>query len=240
MSIYYGISRDSVGTLFSSLGTSSGTGSILADYYSIKNGSYKKLLTAYYSMDENTAFGSKAATSTSVSEDSTKTLLSIESSADALKESADTLIKTGSKSVFKKQSDGTYDVNGIYDKVKDFVLDYNSVIESTEESNTKNIASTSASMITTVKTNESLLEKIGISVNSDGTLKLSEDAFKKSDMSAVESLFNGNGSFGYQISAKASMIDFYADKEAGKSNTYTSSGLYSYNYSAGDILNKLY
>ena len=238
MSFFYGISSDAASTFFStSSSTSTGaTGNILSDYYSIKNGSYKKLLNAYYSIDDN----KNKSYNTSISSDSTKLLASIETSAEALKESADELIMSGNKSVFAKNEDGTYNTEAILDKIKKFVSDYNDVLDATEKSNTKNIASSSASMITFTKTNSLLLAKVGIGLESDGKLSVNEETFKKSDMSTVKSIFNGKGSYAYQISAKASMINFYADNEANKSNTYTNGGTYSYNYSSGDILNKLY
>lgn len=237
MSTFFGINSNSVGTLFSSLGSSatSGTTSMLSDYYSIRNGSYKKLLNAYYSVDGN----DKKSLNTSTASDSTKLLSQIESSTDSLKESADTLLKPGSGSVFDKKSDGEYDTDKIYSAVSQFVKDYNSVIENTADSNTTNIASNSKNMITATNSNKTLLSKVGISVKTDGTLALDEDSFKKADMSIAKSLFNGAGSYGYQMSAKASMINYYAEAEAGRASTYNNLGSYSYNYSAGDILDKL-
>ena len=124
MANYFGINDSSVSTLFSALGSSnaSGSSSILADYYSIRNGSYKKLLSAYYSLDggSNTTTGS----TTSTSSDSTKLLSSIEKSADTLKDSTDALLKNGDKSVFNKDKDGKYDVKAIYEKVSQFVEKY--------------------------------------------------------------------------------------------------------------------
>ena len=59
-------------------------------------------------------------------------------------------------------------------------------------------------------------------------------------MNNVKTLFNGQGSYGYQISARASMVNYNAGVELSKSNTYTNVGSYSYNYSAGDIFNQMY
>lgn len=54
MSTFFGINSSAVSTLFSSASSAkSGTTDILSDYYSIRNGSYKKLLNAYYSIDDN-------------------------------------------------------------------------------------------------------------------------------------------------------------------------------------------
>ena len=70
---------------FSSLmgGTTSSSGNIISDYASIKNGSYGKLLKAYYAKQDSE--------SVSVSGDSAKKLMLMRSNADSLKKSADAL-----------------------------------------------------------------------------------------------------------------------------------------------------
>jgi flagellar capping protein FliD len=85
--------------------------------------------------------------------------------------------------------------------------------------------------------NKNLLQKVGITVGADGKLSLDEDTFKKADMGTAKSLFNGTGSYGWQVSAQASWIDFAATNEANKANTYNAKGGYGNNYSSGDIFN---
>ena len=251
---YFGLTDlNSVNTLFSGFSnkTSSQTGvsssSILSDYAGIRNGSYKKLLNAYYNKTGSSAVsgiaGSK--TSTSTSKDSVKTLSRIEDAAEGLKESADALRIRGTKSVFQKEtktaSDGTvteeYNRDAIYQKVSAFVENYNSLIKSTEESNTKVIAQYSAQMIQSTNANERALEDIGITIGKDDTLSIDKEAFQKADMNKVKTLFYGTGSYGYQMSVKASMIDDQAQREAEKANTYGSNGRYNYNYSYGSSYN---
>lgn len=251
MAFYYGISSDYASSFFSMSATSSSSSSsgsslssltsLLSDYASVRNGSYSKLVQKYYSLDSSDS--STSVSSTSTSKDSSKTLTSISDSTDALKESADKLYSNKSNSVFKKEEvDGEYgyNVDKIYSAVKDFVDDYNDVIDATAKSNTSSIASNSKSMITTTLTNKSLLSELGISIDSDGKLSVDEDTFKAADMSKAKTLFNGTGSYAYQVSAKASMINFNAETEISRSNTYTSSGTYSYNYSSGDLFDYTY
>ena len=42
-------------------------------------------------------------------------------------------------------------------------------------------------------------------------------------------------SYAYGVSAKTSMIGYYAKNEAQKSNTYSSSGKYTYNHNTGSV-----
>ncbi len=236
MTNFYGIGSYGVNTLFSSYNTSNtanaSTTSFLSDYYSIRSGSYKKLLTAYYAKN-----GEDAKISTSTSADSSKDLVNIREATDELKESADALIKQGKKSVFAKDEDGNYDMDKVTKAVKQFVDDYNSTIEATEDSNTSSIASNSASLIRITQANENLLKKAGITIDADFKLKFDEAEFKKANMTDVRTLFNGTGSYAYNVSARASMINFNAETEINRANTYGQTGSYNYNYSMGDIYN---
>ncbi len=248
---YFGFNNNSIGTLFSSLGSNStGMGNILSDYASIKSGSYYKLLKAYYGTNSNSSVSKavESSTSTSIAKDSTKKLSRIENSAEDLKESADALLAKGSKSVFQKvdvkQEDGSvkkdYDTEAIYNKVNDFVKNYNSLVTHTENAKTKSINRNMTQLISLTDRQEKNLSKIGITINDDDSLSIDKDAFLKADMDKVKNLFNGAGSYGYSVSAKANMIDYYAQNESNKSNTYGSTGTYNYNYSYGNYYNSYF
>lgn len=212
-------------TLFSSLSTSTSPSSSaafnsslnLSDYASIKNGSYYQLLKAYYAK-KNTSESS----SSKNSGDSASTLAAVQTDSDSLKNSADKLIKTGTDSLFNKKnittknSDGTtsttygYDMEAIYKGVKSFVDDYNSMLDSGSNSSNKNVLSQTLNMTTTTKAYSSLLSAVGITVDSNNKLSIDKDAFKAANISSIKSLFNGNSSYSYTISAKASQINYYA------------------------------
>ena len=176
--------------------------------------------------------------STSTSKDSAESLTAIQKSTDELKESADALLETGSKSLFKDTDEGV-DTDALYKAVSNFVDDYNSVISSTEEANTKSIASRSSNLITSTSAYEKQLNNIGITVNDDFTLSLDKDTFKKAEISAVKSLFSGAGSFGYKTSAQASLINFAADTESLRANTYNYTGAYN-TYNSGNLFNSYF
>lgn len=217
--------------LFSSMGSSKSSSGIsssnfLADYASIKNGSYGKLMKAYYSGNANDWVSSQKQ-GISSSEDDSKTLASVKSSTDALKESADNL-----SSVAKSG-----DMEKTLEAVKSYVTDYNSVVKATAGAESSSITSSANNMVNLTKINSKLLGKVGITVNSDNTLQLDEETFSKADASTVKSLFGGNGSMAYRTSAQASMINYAAEREATKAATYNQSGFYNYNYNSGNIFN---
>lgn len=238
--------------------SSMGNLNFLSDYASIKNGSYTKLLKAYYAKTGDTGTTSSSLStntnkqSISTAADSAKTLSGIEKAADDLKESADALITKGSKSVFTKKNVTTtnedgfenttkeYDTDAIYKAVSQFAQDYNSLVDKAGDSNTQNILSKTESLVNMTKSNEKLLSQIGITIQEDNTLSIDEETFKKADMNTAKSLFNGSGSYAYRVSAQASLIDYAASRESSKANTYTGSGTYSNVYSSGNLLDMLY
>lgn len=234
--------RTDYSNLFNSLSSgtrSTGTTNLnfLSDYASIKNGSYGRLLKAYYAKDNDDSDSSKTSskTSTSTSKDDAKTLAAIETSTDALKESADALLEKGSKSVFNSDKE-----DAVYDAVAAFVEDYNSVVETAGKSDTNSILQNTLSMVNSTKANEKMLGKVGITINKDNTLSIDKEAFKKADETTVKSMFNTNGSFAYSVSASASFINFKAETEASKANTYDFNGKFNQNYTSGSIFNSYF
>ncbi len=247
--------RQDYSYLFQSMTTSRGNSlgnlNFLSDYASIKNGSYGKLMKAYYAKDAADKTASKGKdtetkkNSISTAADSAKTLSEIEKAADAMKESADSLLVKGSKSVFRKKNEKAtvseeYDTDAIYKAVSGFVTDYNDLLSKTSAASSKNLQSKADTLAAVTSANAKLLSRVGITVNSDSSLSLDEEAFKKSDMGTVKNLFGTIGAYGYKVSAQASMIDYTAAKESTRSNTYTANGTYSNVYSAGNILNSFF
>ncbi len=249
MAFYFGgWSSDSIGTLFSSLGsTSNSTTSLLGDYYSIKNGSYKKLLTAYYSLDTEDSTGKTTSSSssdtlskilnqnksTSTAKDSADVLVEIEEASNSLKESANKLLK-------KSDAESVYNTDNLYNNVKAFVDSYNGVIDAAKDTNTSSISKNLSSMINQTKSNQNMLANIGIEIGEDNKLTLNKEKLMSADVDTVKSMLGTAGSYGYRVSASASMINFNAEYEASRANTYTASGTYSNNYNTGSLYDTLF
>lgn len=183
--------------------------------------------------------------SLSTSKDSTKTLANIQEAAEKASKSLAVLLESGYKSKFKTESKKDengkyytdYDRDGIYSAVKDFIKDYNSLLDKTEDSTTSSIAQARKALINYAKANESALKEIGITIDSDDNLVIDKDKFMNADMAKVKALFQNSGSFGKQVEAQYTKIGIYAENEASKSNTYSDNGSYSYNYNSGDWFN---
>jgi hypothetical protein len=239
-SVNFGNLSNAASLFQNSSSSSLGSTSFLSDYASIKNGSYFKLLKSYYGGNEKAGNMLESSNlSTATAKDTARKLTSLEQGAEGLKSAANALVDTGKNSVFnkveKKGEDGKttkeYDVDAIYNKVNEFVNGYNDVIEASEDVNSSAIAKSVDSMSDASIGQSKRLAEIGISINGDGTLSLNKETFTKSNMETVKNLFNGHSSYGYQTAAKASKVDYYAQNEAKKANTYNQLGQFSNNNS---------
>lgn len=219
MSGINGFDSNSIGSLFSSMGTTSTStlseglyGINLSDYASIKNGSYGKLMKSYYALDEDNKTDKKSKNDT---DDTDATIRSIKTAADDLKDSAAALYS--SKGLFAKDSNGEYNMEAIYEKVNAFIEDYNSMIGSVGSAETESIANAGASIVNNTSNNIDMLSKMGISVSgADFTLSINKEKFMKSDISDIKSMFSGVGSLAYQVGAKASRVySMVEDKVSG-------------------------
>lgn len=218
----------------------------VSDYAMIKNGSYGKLMKAYYAKQD--------ADKLSQSGDSSKTLTLMRSSADSLKKSAEALGDASlyEKKKFRKKDEETgkeieawdYDWDAITKAVKTFVDDYNSVVERAGDSETKNVLRGAAWMTSVTEKAGNLLSKAGITIGKGNKLEFDEETLKKKtagesgalfdSISTLKSLFTGYGSFASQIAQKASAISSAAARTRGVDKTYNKNGAYS------DTLSKLF
>ena len=197
----------------------------LSDYASIKNGSYGKLLKAYYTNQD--------AEKISSSKDSVQKSTLMRTGADALKKSADALNndELWEKKKIKKKDEKTgeetevedYDWEAITKVVKSFVEDYNDVIEQAGESNSKEVLRNAVWMTGITESSENVLSKIGITVGKENKMELDEDALKKASIGTLKIIFTGHNSFANKVSMKANSI---SNAAAWSSGTYKSNGKY--------------
>ncbi|MCR5279633.1 MAG: hypothetical protein K6E19_09365 [Lachnospiraceae bacterium] len=202
--------------LFSSLGNNSQNNFSLNDYASIKNGSYGKLMKAYYG--KNGSEAKTAASSSKTDETTAQNMSAVQKSANELKDA--------SKSLSKAVSSGDSDT--VYKAAKDFADKYNSLMTSAGkvESN-KTIKRTATNLMNEVASNLRLLNKAGIKMSEEGKMSVDEKAVKAEDNTAIKALFDGkSGSFGDQIENKASNIANRAQSAAKTQSTYTAKAAY--------------
>lgn len=232
----------SITTLFSSLNNSKSSNSIfgsidLGQYASIRSGSYKKLLTAYYAKQSSTTSDTS---STTVKTDSVSDKkLNAAKVRDAAAGIVDAQKSLDQESLWQKKtttdSSGNtktdYDTDAIYKAVSEYVKDYNSFVGATASSSESSVLTTGSSIVGYTKANSKLLAEVGITIGSDNKLSVSESTFKSADMSTVKSLFDGVGSYGKTVASSAASAYSSAVSQLASLNSssaYSSSGSYSY------------
>lgn len=218
--------------------------SMLGDYASIKNGSYGKLLKAYYKKQETDYASSDEAKAEASKYNRLKTYASdLKSAASAINDSS--LFAEGDYSV--TYSDGTkgqssYNMDKIYEKAKSFVDSYNSAIKTGSSADDGSaVSSRTLSLISFTQKNSSLLSQIGITTSTkdgeEGQLQIDEDTFKKASGSTMKSLFTGSGSYASIVENKASIIASMAESQMSKVSSYNAKGSYSTGTSLSSLFN---
>ncbi|MCR4781138.1 MAG: hypothetical protein K5851_00105 [Lachnospiraceae bacterium] len=247
-----GWTSSSIGTLFSGFQTTgvNGLASFVSDYSSIKNGSYGKLVKAYYEkIDSANEEEKKTAKSISDKIDYVNTLDSKKldsnaknaaSDAKALASAANSLTSNKGNALFTKTnvtgSDGkmdyNYDMEKIYGSISSFVEAYNKVLDQTDKVDSETMDRAISSMLNTTRINSKALTEIGVNINSDSKLSIDKSTFLNADVSAIKKLFNGSSSYASVISKQADSIS----ASIVGTNGYNSTG--SYNASSYDFFSQ--
>ena len=246
---YGGLTSQGVGTLFGSLGKTSGVSSlsgIVSDYRTIQTGTYGKLLKSYYGQDTHSAKSAASkstarAVSKKTSSELKSSLSNVKSKMDKLNESASALADTGKDSIFAKksikQSDGTtkedYDVNAIYSAVNKFVGNYNDAVDAASSSTNYSVYNGARSLSSTTNVMTNQLKGFGITTDVNGKMSVDEDTFKASDMSKFQKLMNGRQSYASNIAQTATRISGTSNNKLSSlsASTYGRSG----GYQASDL-----
>lgn len=225
--------------LFQNLSGGSENLNFLSDYASIKNGSYSKLMKAYYgtAQSSNTKVsdvaGSSAAAASKSTKSSSKTVLdkildakkNPKVSSDTQKANANLTSGlsrlNGSLSTLKNEGTYTDTENGqsaadkVVSAVKAYVSDYNNVINAAKGSTMTNKTAYVANMMSTTAANADKLSEIGVRVNSNGTLEINEEKLKAVDLSKVQELFSSDvTSYGSTVGSR---VQFAGGASSGTS-----------------------
>lgn len=165
--------------LFSSLNSSTSnnngyafSGINLSDYASIKNGSYGKLLKAYYAETDSSASDTNSSVKNTASKYSYKeeeakkqNLNDVQSAAKEVGNSAAALMERGSKSVFKNK-----DMEEVYTAVADFAKDYNALLDKVEDSKSDKVTKAAEKLADVMEGYEDKLKEMGITIGEDQKL----------------------------------------------------------------------
>lgn len=213
-----------ISSFFGNVGNTQNTNTFsLADYASIRNGSYGKLLKAYYAKKDSETDKTKV-------EAENKELAVLKQNADDLKSA---MLDVMDEELYEKKKvkdkDGKeteeYDWDAITKAVKSYVDSYNTLIGKAADSDDKAVLRNAVWMTKTTSVNSKLLSEVGITIGEGNKLSLDEKALKESNMSTLKSLFTGHSSYADDVLRNASKISTAAVSAASKSgSTYNGSG----------------
>ena len=206
-----------------SAGMSSIYGS-LGDYSTIKSGSYKKLLNAYYknNRSEKPTSSTKKSTDKKLSIDvDTKELTTTKKYADQLSDAASKLVGNSNRSLYEEGQE-----KELLEKVNGFVSAYNKAVENASDSSSRNVSSVAQNMVRNTASYAKSLEAIGVTVDENDKLSVDAEKLQAADRTTVKRLFGGNNSFVATTMRMASDISSKATTEASGVTTYNASGSY--------------
>lgn len=189
-----------IANLFSSMGVDSPIN--FSDYASIKNGSYGKLVKAYYAeakADSTPDKNKNVSALAKKAEPDTTGLSQMKKGADSLKDAAAAL---NTEDLWKTE-DGKVNMDKVSDAVSKFADAYNSVVDKTSKVNSKEVAQSAKYMTGLTNTMTNALSKIGVSVGKDGKLSVDKDALKEAGADKVKAMFAGKNTYGSEISNMA-------------------------------------
>lgn len=187
----------------------------------IKVGAYKKLADNYYGKKQ-TLTHNKAEENKDENKAEVKKLSETKSIAANLKNTAADLKK-----------ENFTDREAAVKKVQSFVNAYNKIIKAADNTDNKSILRRTVGLTETTSSVRKLLKGVGISIEKDNTLKLDAEKFKKADLSALKSVFNGKLSYSDRVSGTAAAMTNIASNKinslSGKLYNHTGS-YYKSNY----------
>ncbi len=242
--------KNDYSVLFNSLGTSrksnqpmgvSDLAGLVSDYNTIKNGSYNKLVKAYYKK-----MGDDSGSSTSsdkVSADdlwssdklssskqvSAKDYTKISSDAESLKKATGALSEDAKDDVYEAAKT---DHSKIESAVKAFADSYNALIDSAGSSRSGIVNSRATSLTSLSISYGKKLGAIGLNIQENGKLSVDSDALASANVDTVKSLFSGKNTYADKVDSYASLIESGAASAASNTSTYSANGKSNYDFSS--------
>lgn len=197
----------------------------LSDYSMIRNGTYKKLMKAYYSQDKSDNVSGLVKNNDPAS---VLTAQDASSMGNAIKD----VMKASlweKKSVTETDETGNETVKQDYDResigkaLQKFTEEYNKTVEAAGNSGSMTVLRNGVWLTKSTSVNAKLLSKAGITVGSDNKLTFDQNKLDEADISSVKSLFTGHGSYASQLLARSNAIASTATP-----SSYSRNGSYSY------------
>lgn len=208
----------------------------------------RNLYKSYFDMQKTSAKSAaeEAASKVTEKKDSSKTTAYSASKNDKLKTYADNLASavTDLDAAFKADSKtGVVDTDKAFEAASKFVDSYNELYSATRGSGNSTVSNKSQFISNMTNAYSRKLEKVGISVGTDGKLSINKDAFKEADQSDLDEIFGKKNSYASFMSSQASAVSAYSQTAAyidAANTTYTKTGAVNNSANASALSGVLY
>ncbi len=213
--------KNDMSFLFTNASSKDGFSSMnwMKDYSLVKSGAYSKLMKAYYSEDDSKETSKAASKALSDKAQPVKEKETVSDSYNKLSSAA----KSVQDSVKKIQELPEDKTEPLVSAVKDFVTNYNSMVEAAGKGDIKNDKSVAGRLtaLSSLSTGYSAeLEAIGVGKGDDGKLKVDEGKLSKADAASVKKVFDKHSSYGNNVNVSANMIQSNANYGATRNSIY--------------------
>lgn len=243
-------SKDFLNNLYSN-SKSNGLDSLsnsFGDYNSIKNGSYKKLASAYYNQQSKL---NNVVVKPAEKNETSKNYKQVQAASTQLVGSTKELSRNGLyEPEFKEIKDEntgsikvTEEINKkkINEALSSFVDSYNNTLKTFENTNNVSLLKKADYLTKFTKANERMLNKIGINIGEKNQLSIDSKKLESASVSDIKLMFNGNNSFGARVSEKANQIEGMSKNAVNRiSRLYDGSGSYKATFNTDTIINNYF
>ncbi len=120
---------------------------------------------------------------------------------------------------------GEIDYDAAYSAAESFVNSYNDFVSGIGSSGDSTVSNKDSFVSGMTNAYTSRLDKVGISINSDGTLSIDKDTFNSATASQLEKIFGKEDSFASFMGEQAKQLEAYAESDRyNKLNAYNQTG----------------
>lgn len=184
----------------------------------------KNLYQAYFDMQKsNTESSSEESYIQKLINGSTEKLY--EDKLGSLSEAVSDSVEKLEKAFSADEKTGEIDYDAAYSAAESFINSYNDFVTNTGSSGDKTVSNknTFIGNMTTAYTRR--LEKVGVSIGTDGTLSIDKDTFNSATASQLEQAFGKEDSFASFMGEQARQLEAYAKSDVyNRLNAYNQTG----------------
>ncbi len=210
--------------------------SLFSERASIKNGTYKRMLTSYFDTVGSSSDGTSSTRRNrgsdiidrllkekmypTVSKETKEANSNLTSGLNSLQSSVSALQKD---STYEDTENGSTAADKVLSAVKSYVTSYNDVVTASKSSTLSNKTAYVANMMSATSKYSKDLAEIGVSLKQDGTLQLDETKLKSTDISKVQKLFSSDNiqSYGSTIASRVKFAGGGSSSSTNKTDNKT-------------------